>query len=184
MKTNHDALTKLARQRGKVLEIVLVLAIVAVVFLLWQTGRFSFNNSSTPPIVESTPPAEETAPRSTPADSPSKAPVQSSPSEVKHLEPLVNEPTGKEPAAIVGLTDRLLRSHPVDFSACEQETDPFNALTCAETALDEALQAIFSDYEVLREQGDQTAKERGGEVIKRVTLALQAKIQKFEDAVK
>ena len=192
MKQSNSSLHR-NEQTGSVLVTVLVIAIIVVLFLMWQAGSFSSAESTSTsgttnavPLTENTLESGDVA---APTDAAS-APSSGSSSGIKQqpqgtpLEPLPQIPTGKEPEAINELADALIAANPVDMSPCRAETDAVKALECASGIQSTALARVFQDYEARRAAGNLAAKERGGEVLKIVIAELNAKLQPFEEATR
>lgn len=180
-------------QTGSVLVTVLVIAIIVVLFLMWQTGTFSSTESPSSANTSSTAPAAATqqevqdvmTPTGT-AGTPATESTNGADQQPQGtpLEPLPQTPTGKEPEAISALAEALIAAHPVDMSPCRAAADAVKALECATGIQSTVLADVFQDYEARRAAGDLVARERGGEVLKLVISELNAKLQPFEEATR
>jgi len=177
-------------QTGSVLVTILVIAIIVVLFLLWQSGAFSSSDSAQPSNSETPAPVGEnlTDPQygkdaaTLPRDGSPRV-VDLQPQETP-LEPLVQKPTGKEPEGITALANELIAAHPTDLSPCRAAATPIEALQCASDIQSNTLENVLADYEARRAAGDLVANERGGEALKIVFAELGAKLKPFEDAAK
>lgn len=201
------------KQAGAVLIPILIVAILIVLFLIWQSGMLSGQptgdatpQSPTTPAAQSLDSAsqangaaetvqEELSERDmTPAGIASRKAKNFKPQLPSSGDSTALESVGptQEATRRIAATDavdtaaaELLALHTPDFASCHAEVDKQKALDCAAAMQTQALNQAFAAHNELRAQGDVVSLESGGEIMQRVIDSLQTTLEPFvEDAAR
>ena len=200
-------------QEGGVLIPILIIAILIVLFLIWQSGVLSGQSSQDETSQSPATPAAQSLDSASP-DSGIEETVQEELSErdmtpagiasrkAKNFKPqlpssgdskaLVSVEPAQEVTSRVAATEaidtaatELLARHTPDFASCHAEVDKQKALDCAAAMQTQALNQAFAAHNELRAQGDVVSLESGGEIMQRVIDTLQTTLEPFvEDAAR
>ena len=197
-------------QEGGVLIPILIIAILIVLFLIWQSGVLSGQSSQDETSQSPTTPAAQSLDSASP-DNGTEETVQEELSErdmtpagiasrkAKNFKPqlpsagdskaLVSVDSAEEVTSRIASTEgidvaaaELLARHTPDFASCHAEVDKQKALDCAAAIQTQALNQAFADHNELRARGDVVSLESGGEIMQRVIDGLQTTLQPFVEA--
>jgi len=158
---------------NKLLVPIIIIAILIIVYLMWNSGMFGGATDAERAAV----PAGTSSSEATTGNGGNQA-VGNVEQNAPKVEPAqaVAMPSDDE---IIAAADALLANHKPDFAGCLAEADKIKALECAAAGQTSALAAAFEEHNQLRAEGDRVSAERGGEVMRRVVAALQEQLDPF-----